>query len=150
MIDTIDRNQREALTKSANYFRKHSHTQYTMETYHKLQDYALLLELFIELQQWDEAMKLIEQNVSIDATKFWLPYAHWLAIHDRFEEAQEAFAKAGQKGISAQVLLLLTRNAIREHRFDDASHYYWMLSKDALKAVTHSISGSLPSNMSHD
>ena len=71
--------QLEALEKAAYYFRKMNQTQHTIETYLKIGDLENLLELYVEAQQWDEAMKLIENNSKLDAKKFWLPYAHWLA-----------------------------------------------------------------------
>jgi intraflagellar transport protein 122 len=75
----------DALRKAAEYFRKHNQIAYTIETYLKMGDHPNLLELYIDTQQWDEAMKLIEtHSKQVDAKKFWLPYAHWLAVNDRY------------------------------------------------------------------
>jgi intraflagellar transport protein 122 len=63
-----------------------------------------LLDLYIESHQWEDATRLLEANPKLDSAKFYLPYANWLAVHDRFEEAQEAFRKAGQPQASSKVL----------------------------------------------
>lgn len=90
---------------------------------------------------WDDAAKLLETNVKLDSVKFYLPYANWLAVHDRFEEAQEAFRKAGQPQASSKVLEQLTHNAVVENRFEDSAYYFWMLSKEYLRMIKHKQNG---------
>jgi intraflagellar transport protein 122 len=136
------RSQVEGLSKAAGYFRKHGHIQYTTETYMKIGDLENMLDLYIESHQWDEAFKLLETTPKLDASKFYLPYANWLAVHDRFEEAQEAFHKAGKPEASSKVLEQLTHNAVIENRFEDAAYYFWLLSKEYLRLVTHNRKGN--------
>eukprot|EP01116_Phalansterium_solitarium_P016577 TRINITY_DN3872_c0_g3_i3.p1 TRINITY_DN3872_c0_g3~~TRINITY_DN3872_c0_g3_i3.p1 ORF type:complete len:1186 (+),score=383.77 TRINITY_DN3872_c0_g3_i3:201-3758(+) len=137
LIKTLDKSEMASLKKAAEIFRVHGQFQYTIECYLKMGDYENLLDLYIETQQWDEAHKIVDMNPKMELTKFYLAFAHWLAVNDRFDEAQEAFRKAGQAGASSKVLEQLTHNAVVENRFDDATYYFWMLSKEHLKTILH-------------
>src|SRR4051794_31728325 len=61
------------------------------------------------------------------------PYAEWLALHDRFDEAQDAFKMAGKPDESLKMLQQLTHNAVTENRYNDAGYYYWLLAVEVLK-----------------
>lgn len=63
------------------------------------------------------------------------PYAEWLAMHDRFDEAQQAFTHAGRPDQSLQMLQQLTHNAVTQHRYGDAGYYYWRLGTECLKTL---------------
>lgn len=63
----------------------------------------------------------------------WLPYADWLSANDKFDEAQEAYKKAGRPDLSLRIIEFLTYNAVVEKRFQDAAQYYWMLSAESLR-----------------
>jgi intraflagellar transport protein 122 len=60
-----------------------------------------------------------------------LPYAEWLVSTDCYEDAMQAYRKAGRKDLARKVLEELTSNAVSETRFKDAAYYYWMLSKES-------------------
>ena len=45
-----------------------------------------LMALHVEMQKWDEAIKLVETHPEF-AEMLYLPYADWLSLNDRFEEA---------------------------------------------------------------
>ena len=85
---------------------------------------------------WDDALQIIEQHPAY-APQVYLPYAQWLAEHDRFEEAQDAYKKAGQGGQSLRMLETLTHNAVVEHRFQDAAYYLHLLSVERLALACH-------------
>ncbi|KAI8925767.1 hypothetical protein BC831DRAFT_459392 [Entophlyctis helioformis] len=122
------------LAKCAMYFRKHGNHAFAAETYQKLGDVTSLLQLHIELQQWDEAFKIGEINPEFNE-QIYLPYGHWLAMHDRFEEAQQYYIKAGRPDEAIRVLKRLAENAIIQQRFDDAAFYFWILSKEHLETI---------------
>jgi len=63
----------------------------------------------------------------------YLPYADWLSANDKFDEAQEAYKKAGRPDLSLRIIEFLTQNAIAEKRYQDAAQYYWLLSTESLK-----------------
>nr|DBA18477.1 TPA: hypothetical protein GDO54_016716 [Pyxicephalus adspersus] len=128
----LDKAEREPLSKCAYYFKKLQHHGYAAETYMKIGDLKSLVLLHVETQHWDEAFTLVEKYPEYK-DEVYVPYAQWLAEHDRFEEAQKAFHKAGRQDKAVQVLEQLTHNAVVESRFNDASYYYWMLSMQCLE-----------------
>jgi len=65
----------------------------------------------------------------------YLPYADWLSANDRFDEAQEAYKKAGRPDLSLRIVEFLTHNAVVEKRFSDAAQYYWMLAAESLQLI---------------
>lgn len=64
-----------------------------------------------------------------------LPYADWLSVNDRFEEAQEAYKKANRPDLSLKIIEFLTNNAISEKRYQDAAQYFWLLATESLQLV---------------
>jgi intraflagellar transport protein 122 len=120
------------LQAAANYFRKFHQHQYAKETFLKMDDIESLVELHVELHHWDEAFQLVKGRPQHVAT-IYEPYAEWLALNDRFDEAQHAFKLAGKPEQSTKMLSQLTLNAITENRYSDAGYYYWLLAAETLK-----------------
>ncbi|SPQ96247.1 unnamed protein product (mitochondrion) [Plasmodiophora brassicae] len=115
--------ERDALQKAANLFREKGQYDYARETYLRLDDIKSLMALCVQSQNWDMAMDMVKQYPE-HAIEIYLPYAQWLAINDRFDEAQEAFALAGRPDEAARMLTQLTSNALNEKRFTDAAYYF--------------------------
>ncbi|RXN12603.1 intraflagellar transport protein 122-like [Labeo rohita] len=157
----LDKAEREPLSRCAMFFKKFNHHGYAAEIYNKMGDLKALVQLHVDARHWDEAFSLVEKHSQFrddvyvpyaqwlaehdrfeEAQKVekhsqfrddvYVPYAQWLAEHDRFEEAQKAFHKAGRQAEAVRVLEQLTHNAVVESRFNDASYYYWMLSMQCL------------------
>ena len=93
------------------------------------------MQLHVDCQKWDEAFMLSKQNPEME-TMITLPYADWLSVNDRFEEAQEAYKKANRPDLSLKIIEFLSNNAIAEKRYQDAAQYYWMLATESLRLVT--------------
>nr|XP_054101955.1 intraflagellar transport protein 122 homolog isoform X3 [Callithrix jacchus] len=127
----LDKAEREPLLLCATYLKKLDSPDYAAETYLKMGDLKSLVQLHVETQRWDEAFALGEKHPEFK-DDIYVPYAQWLAENDRFEEAQQAFHKAGRQREAVQVLEQLTDNAVAESRFNDAAYYYWMLSMQCL------------------
>ncbi|XP_051964785.1 intraflagellar transport protein 122 homolog isoform X1 [Xyrauchen texanus] len=127
----LDKAEREPLSRCAVFFKRLNHHGYAAEIYNKMGDMKALVELHVEARHWDEAFSLVEKHPQF-RDDVYVPYAQWLAEHDRFEEAQKAFHKAGRQADAVRVLEQLTHNAVVESRFNDASYYYWMLSMQCL------------------
>ena len=53
-----------------------------------MDDTEALMRLHVELHRWDEAFDLARQQPVAQQENIYLPYAEWLALNDRFEEAQ--------------------------------------------------------------
>ena len=105
----------------------------------KLGDVQGLMRLHLDNQKWDAALALAGEHPAL-AAQVYLPYAQWLAEHDRFDEAQDAFKQAGQPGQCSKLLQSLAHNAVLEHRYHDAGRYLWTLAKEGLVAA-----GEVPS-----
>ncbi|KAF4109566.1 intraflagellar transport protein 122 homolog isoform X2 [Onychostoma macrolepis] len=127
----LDKAEREPLSRCAMFFKKFNHHGYAAEVYNKMGDLKALVLLHVDTRHWDEAFSLVEKHSQF-RDDVYVPYAQWLAEHDRFEEAQRAFHKAGRQAEAVRVLEQLTHNAVVESRFNDASYYYWMLSMQCL------------------
>lgn len=126
--------QKKYLQQAANYFRKHGHHKYAKETFLKMDDIKSLMQLNVEQNKWDEAFELAKARPDF-AKDIYLPYAEWLSVHDRFEEAQDAFNKANRPDQSMKMLHHLTYNAVTENRYNDAGYYYWKLAQEASRLI---------------
>lgn len=121
----------EALQYCGEFFSKASEDSFAKETFLKLGDISKLMQLYVKRQAWAEAASLAEEHEGkFDASVF-LPYAEWLVSNDKFEDAMNAYKKAGRNDLSLKLLLELTKNAVTESRFKDAAYYYWMLSRES-------------------
>lgn len=134
-VRQLNKSQRKHLAAAAAYFRKAGHHAFAKETYLKMDDIQALMELHVETHHWEEAFALAKQKPEF-ARDIYEPYAEWLALHDRFDEAQDAFKLAGKPQESLRMLTQLTHNAVTENRYNDAGYYYWLLATEVLKNLT--------------
>ena len=120
----------ETLAYCAEKFDQANKYELAKETYMKLGDMTRLMALYIRKKMWPEAAALAESNSGqFDASVF-QPYADWLVSEYRYEEAFDAYAKAGRKDLGVKILAELLSNCTRENRFKDAAFYAWTISKD--------------------
>mmetsp|Transcript_3049 Transcript_3049/g.4655 ORF Transcript_3049/g.4655 Transcript_3049/m.4655 type:complete len:1198 (+) Transcript_3049:84-3677(+) len=131
----LAKSETQALSLCATYFRKAENHQYAKEAYLKMADFKSLMQLHIELQKWDDAFLLLQAHPEFKDDVY-LPYANWLALNDRFDEAQDAFKNAGHPDKARNMLQHLTHNAVVENRFNDASYYFWLLAMEHLKMIS--------------
>ena len=129
----------DVLRQCARAFLANGDDERAKEVYVKLDDVESLLGLYVRKQDWEAALKLAEDpsGTFSEATRakfdeaLYLPYAEWLAVHDRFDEALEAYRRSGREDRAARMVQSLTFNAVVESRFKDASYYYWLLALNA-------------------
>jgi len=100
----------------------------------KLGDVESLLSVYVRLQYWDDALALLPEHPE-HTREVYLPYAKWLLMEDRFEDAQDAFKQAGEPGYSLRMLEVLAHNAVVEKRFKDASCYFWQVATEVIKCI---------------
>ena len=137
----VDKTNAAVLQTCADFCRQHGNHKFAKEIYVKLDDVQSLMELHIELHHWEEAFMLANAHEGRFSDDVFLPYAEWLAINDRFEEAQQAYKKAGRPDLSRRILQQLTHNAVVERRYQDAGYYYWLLAQENLKMVSEQQEG---------
>jgi intraflagellar transport protein 122 len=135
MRNKLTANDTEIISKCTDFFKKHKRIDYAIEAVQKLGDVAALLSIYVDLQQWDEAFKIAEFHPGY-SEQVYIPYGNWLALNDRFEEAQECFTKAGRPNESIRILKFLVENAVYQRRFKLAGKYYWTLACETLKLNT--------------
>ena len=82
----------KALRRGAGHFARWGTPRTPKEAYNKLGDHAGLMSLYIESAQWDDALALLRRHPEY-SDRVYLPYAGWLADHDRFDEARAACRK---------------------------------------------------------
>jgi intraflagellar transport protein 122 len=86
------------------------------------------------MEKWQDALLLGKTDPKLlEIVK--LPYANWLSKQDRYDEALKAYKNVGRHDLTTNLLKNLTKNAVEEKRFDDASYYYWILATENLKLV---------------
>ena len=64
-----------------------------------------------------------------------LPYAEHLCRNDNFEEALRAFKSLGRYDLTMKLLNTLSKNAVIENKFEEASLYFHVLSLESLKLI---------------
>ncbi|CAM9369469.1 unnamed protein product [Ectocarpus fasciculatus] len=105
------------------------------EAYMKMDDFTNVMALYVKNQNWSEAVKLSEEHGRKYDDAVFLPYALWLRDKGRFDEALEAFQRAGRRDLSGAMTEQLILNSVAKARFDDASYYYWRSSTEAFAAA---------------
>ncbi|XP_026683570.1 intraflagellar transport protein 122 homolog [Diaphorina citri] len=95
------------------------------EIYLKLGQKQKIIKLHAAAGQWEDALSLATGELKAE---IYLQYAQWLAEHDQFLQAQQAFHNAGKTQESLRVLSQMIDNSIDETRFQDTSYYYWLLA----------------------
>ncbi|XP_066967390.1 intraflagellar transport protein 122 homolog isoform X2 [Macrobrachium rosenbergii] len=126
-----DKADRQTLSLCAQHLRRLGALTHAAEMYKKMGEMQSVVELYVEVQDWEEAFALAEKHPEYRQLVY-VPYATSLAEQDKFLQAQKAFHKAGKPEEAFRVLEQLTLNAVNENRFDDAGYYFWMLSMQCL------------------
>ncbi|KAA0187203.1 Intraflagellar transport protein [Fasciolopsis buskii] len=131
----LDKGDRDCLGRCAQHLARLGEYAFAADCYAKYGDVENQLALHVEAKSWEEAFELVKKFPE-HFKHVYLPYAHWLAENDKFEEAQAAFAKAGLQSEAIRVLERLATCAANESRFEDAAFYHWKLSMQCLDMVT--------------
>ena len=115
------------LSRIAFWLAKLDHVLLAAEVCNKIGDSKQLVDIYVQCKKWDDAFALAErqpQCVSVRPLFFkvdflpsrpvrlvtrynalvYSPYASWLLENDRFEDAQEAYCKAGMPLEAVRVL----------------------------------------------
>ncbi|CAD8208598.1 unnamed protein product [Paramecium pentaurelia] len=118
----------------ANYFKKLKHHGGAKEAYLKLNDLKNLMILHVEFQKWQEALQIGRSNKELlEIAK--VPYADYLLLNDRYEDALKAYKSAGRFDITMKMTKDMAKNCIEEQRYHDASQYLWNLAIDCLNQI---------------
>lgn len=130
----LDKGDRKGLSRCAELLGELGQTAACAEIFGKMGDWKSLIQLYAKSDQWDEAFALANRNPEL-SPMCWTLRADWLAEHDLFIEAQQAYHAAGKQEEALEVLSKLTTCAVTENRYNDASHYYFLLSQQCDKLL---------------
>ncbi|VDM32299.1 unnamed protein product [Hydatigera taeniaeformis] len=130
-IDKGDRISLELCAKNLAHLGEYA---FAADCYARMGDIDSQVDILIKAGKWDELLSLVQEHPDF-TRKAYLPYAQWLAENDSFEEAQAAFAQAGLAREAFKFLEELASCAVFESRFDDASSYYWKLSRQCAEVA---------------
>jgi len=131
----INKEEKELLEYCGLVFTEAQEDMYAKEVYLKLGDVSSLMQIYVKRQDWEAAVKLSEEHEGKFDRSVFLPYAEWLALNVRFDEALGAYRKAGRPDQSQKLMEQLTDNAVKEGRFKDAAYYYWLLGMECLRTI---------------
>ena len=134
IVRTLPKTDTEILTMAANFCKQHGNHQFAKEIFLKMDDFKSVVEIHVELQQWEDALAILRSHPE-HREGVYLAYGNWLAVNDRFDEAQKAFDDAGRPDLSSKMLDQLTHNAVIECRFNDAGYYFWLLAQEHLRLI---------------
>lgn len=134
----LHRNNPLALRKTLEYINPSIEKELAIEIYSKLQDSSNLIRMYISNERWDEAFILTEKYPEY-MNQVYFPYAQWLIVNNRYEEAHQMFLKAGKSLEAIDVIHTLIENALSENRYRDVSYLHWNLSDYYLSILPNDI-----------
>ena len=88
IVRKLDKADKDALSKCAEYFKKMGLHNFAAEVYEKMGNINELIELRMVAQQWEEVFALAKKFPEMNKLAHY-KYGSWLAENDRFEEAQK-------------------------------------------------------------
>ncbi|KAG8465049.1 hypothetical protein KFE25_012412 [Diacronema lutheri] len=141
LLRSLAPSARDELSACAMYLKKAGDAAGAREAYAKLGDAAALIGLAVEQGAWEEATDLARDHPQ-HAPAVYLPYADWLAVRDRFVEAQDAYTRAGRPDKAVRMLQALAHNATVEERFADAALYLHLIATERLRAARRGAAGA--------
>jgi len=130
----LPKSETQCIRACGQFFRKNGVHAYAKEAYLKIGDLKALMQLNVEMLKWEEAFALLEGHPEY-AEEVYLPYAEWLALNDRFDEAQDAFRRANKPLLALKMLEQLAHNGVMERRYREAAHYLWKLAAENLRVA---------------
>ncbi|KAL5962078.1 hypothetical protein TSMEX_010391 [Taenia solium] len=130
----IDKGDRISLDLCAKKLVQLGEYAFAADCYARMGDIGSQVDILIKAGKWGELLSLVQEHPEF-TRRVYLPYAQWLAENDSFEEAQAAFAQAGLSKEAFKYLEELASCAVSESRFDDASLYYWKLSRQCAEVA---------------
>ena len=131
---SLNKMETKALAQCVAHFRKNRQLDNAAEILTKMGDIRGLIDLRVEMQEFEEAFRLAETYPDL-REHIYLPYAHHLALRDQFLDAQLYFRKAGRLDLALDVMQKLAENAVEEDRFHDAGFYYYTISREYLNGI---------------
>lgn len=128
------RKHREELIRCTFWFTKYQNYTYAQEVYALLEDWEQLIRLYVRMEKWEDAFQILDSHPEYK-TLVYLPYAEYLVLNDRFDEALEAYKHAQQQVMAQKMVQQLGHNAVTENRFKSASYYFFRLAVENLNII---------------
>jgi intraflagellar transport protein 122 len=134
-VREVDPNAERGILQSAvKCFKKQQHFQFAKETLLKMSEPQELIALYMEYQRWEEAFALAQKHKHLEP-QIQLPWAEWLVVHDRFDEAKDSYMKAGRRDLALKMLKTLIANSVEQRRFKEAAEGTFQLAVETIGSV---------------
>jgi len=139
MVNNLKTSDKSALELCGEYFVTGEQFDFAQQVWRKLGDPEKQMKMHVKLKQWEQAIAIADapDNKGKFDEEVFLPYAEWLAVNDKFDEALKTYQRAGRPDLSLQVLQNLTHSAVVEGRFEDAAGYYFVLADKTLEIANN-------------
>ena len=128
ILHRIPKTNIKALESCCGYLMNQGVDDHIKEIYRKVGDYSKLIEMLVKDKDWLEVGKLCDSHEREIDKSLLLPYADWLALQARYDEARTIYQKAEQPDQSRKLLMDLIQCAIVEERYRDVTKLYFELS----------------------
>ena len=127
----------EALKKCCHYLTEEDGLGDTIKNiYIKIKDYSSLMRLYVNHQLWIEVAQLYQDHENNIDKSLLVPYADWLAVQGRLDDATLIYRKIGRQDKSIKLLLSLIENSILDESFRHVSMLHRMLAKETILMVS--------------
>ena len=118
LVEFMPATETSVLRKCGELFINAQEDERATAVFNKLHDNDQLIKLYVRKQMWDHAIQLFEKSPTMDKREIYVPYAEWLIAQDKFDDAVQAYQRAGDLGVVSSTLATLARNAVIEYRYD--------------------------------
>lgn len=112
------------------------------ECFTKIKDYTNLIKLYTLTKNWTQIKLLVQKEKeflfkekdTIHQHSLLLPYAKWLAFTQfNFDDSIPIYRRASKLEDFWSSLKQLIDDSVMDRKFEDVSHYYWVLEREEQK-----------------
>ena len=144
---TLPKTDVAAIAECGKFFREYGNTAYALEAYEKIGAHGEIVRLHVDAGRWQDAFRLLDECPERTGDVY-VAYAGWLAMNDRYDEAQEAFKKADRPKEAVKMMSQLAQSCTWTRKYEQAAYYYFKLAEDMHAFTTSAAESSSSSSAS--
>ena len=135
VAELLPAHESSALETCASFFMDSQERNYAIDIYKKLKNYSKLIQIYSQRQEWAEVKAIMDSHMSMVEKSDILPYAGWLAINDKIEEALNIYSKVDSSEHCRKFIEEMIHIAITENKFKNIVYYYYLLGTIELSNI---------------